>query len=210
MKKWLKEGWSLIQNEKGNIMLYFIIMAMILTPFAIWIGVQLPLQVEGSKNIKHIVYNTADSMISRVDKELLQTGILEVDVEEASEVGKKILLSSFNLDEKGNPSGNGLIKQHIPIYTLTSMVDEEGKPLEKNAKGQYILPKKVGIYLYILNSPKEPIYIKGLLSVNKTSVLVHANIPLEVKGVFASKNIIHHTGFSEGEIHHGNPLEEVQ
>lgn len=197
--KWFNRIKKTIRNEKGSISIYVIIFMVFFLPFICWIGVQLPLKYEVQDSVKQITSNTTDSMISRLDSNLLADGLVEVDVNEAMQVADSMIRTSLNLDENGNPKGDGILQEHIDIngpYTLEDLDDL------KVEDGAYVLPQDPGVYVYVLNHPSQ-INIKGLLPINQTSVIVQANIPVETKGLLGGRALIHKTGFSEAKIDTG-------
>ena len=110
MKKWLKQQLKrAIHNESGSISMYILIFMVFFLPFAVWIGVHLPVKFELSQQLKQIVSNTADSMIVRLDQERLSQGKVEVDFDEAVEIGKEMMRKSLGLDENWRADNEGLL-----------------------------------------------------------------------------------------------------
>lgn len=198
--KFFKRIENVTRNETGSVSVYFIIFMIFFLPFSIWIGVQLPLKYEAGYKVNQMAQNTADSIVSRLDHVELANGRVAIDLVEAEEVSNMIVRTVLNLDEHNNPSGKGLIPrdEKIPIELLS------WSTLEKDTKSnEYLLPEEVGVYVYVINNPTETIKIKNLLPLDKTSVVVHAVIPVEDGGMFGHRNIIKRTGVAEAEIYTG-------
>jgi len=212
MKKWLKQQLKrAIHNESGSISMYILIFMVFFLPFAVWIGVHLPVKFELSQQLKQIVSNTADSMIVRLDQERLSQGKVEVDFDEAVEIGKEMMRKSLGLDENWQADNEGLLiyDKPIPFYakeitSIYALKEEFGDTMEN---GEYVIPEDVGVYIYVLNNLPygQSIKFKGLLAIEDSSavVIVRANIP--VGGGYASPGkattVIHQTGVSEANIH---------
>lgn len=185
-------------NEKGSASMYFIIFMMFFLPFAIWVGVQLPLKYETTYTVKQMVSNTADSIISQLDNDALARGVVSVKANDADEIAREMIHTTLNTDEEGQPSGEGILKDPVPIHSPLSLDDITSLP-QNEETGEYILPQETGVYVYIINNPPKVIDIEGLLPIDHTSVVVHANIPVTANGT----TVIHRTGVSEAQIHTG-------
>ncbi len=190
-----------IKNENGSVSVYFIIFMIFFLPFAIWIGVQLPVKYELGDEVTQMVQNTADSIISRLDQPALASGTLKIDEQEATTVADSIIKESLNLDDNFDPSGKGVLKEHIPVYI--QHIDDLSNLSVDPDTGAYVLPQDVGVYVYLIDNPSQPIQIEDVSPIDKTSVVVQANIPVEDGGMFGMRNVIHRTGVSEAHIYTG-------
>lgn len=188
-------------NEKGSVSIYVLIFMIFFLPFVIWVGVQLPIKIESTYSVKQMVSNTADSIISRVDIEELAAGRIAVNMDEAKDVAKPMIQNTLNLDENNDPSGKGLLKENIPIEIVEGIWH-----LPQDENEEYMLPQEVGVYVYIVNNPTGSVMrIANLLPIERTSVIVQANIPIEDGGFMGGRTVIHKTGFSEAQLKAGKP-----
>lgn len=191
-----------IENQKGSISMFILIIMIVFLPFTIWVGVQLPEKIQATYAIKQMAMNTADSVITRLDQAALSHGNVRVDMTEGMEVADLMIRGTLNLDEEGNPSGKGVLKEQIPIHFADTVTDLE--KIENPATGEirYKLPDKTGVYVYILNEPANPVTIlteNGPIDIEDTTVIVRANIPIETGG-FASRTMIRKTGVAEASL----------
>lgn len=201
MNKLLKLMKTKINNENGSISIYIIIFMVFFLPFALWVGSQVPLKYEMSETVRQMTYNTADSMISRLDQSSIASGHPEIDVAEAMSVADSMLRKTMNLDIDGNPTGKGMLKEQISIIGPFTESDILALPVED---GDIVLPTDVGVYVYVLNNPSmlSGITIKGLNPILNNSVIVRANIPL-VSGGLGGRAVVHQTGVSEVSLNTG-------
>lgn len=200
MWKKLKERCQhILKKETGSASMYMIIFMVFFLPFALWIGVKLPMKIESTYTIKQMVDNAADSAVSRLDEESLTQGEVAIDPTEANEVVNALIRKTLNLDENGNPSGKGILKEQIPFYSPLTIQNIQSLPKDSKT-GEYILPEDVGVYVYIVNNPTTSISVKGILPITKTSVIVRANIPIENGGWLGNRVVVHKTGVSEAEL----------
>lgn len=204
----MKSLFSLVvekfREEKGSISMFVMVLMIVLLPFGLWVGVQLPEKIQATYAVKQMAMNTADSIITRLDESALSQGHVRVDIDEAREIADLIIRETLNLDSEGNPSGKGVLKEPIQIHFLDG---NDLIPVDESYNGQptYTLPRDPGVYVYILNEPtpryvytewrSDPVWIEN------TSVIVRANIPIQTF-TEASRTMISKTGVSEATINH--------
>lgn len=216
---------NVLKNQNGSITMYTIIFMIFFLPFALWVGVNLPMKYQYTYEIKELVSNTADSMISRLDYDELAKGHVKIDEVEAVELAEDMIRSGFNLDTNDNPSGEGILKETIPIREVITIDDSNLSAFaDRDGAGVYTLSlpsiqnklhgtkqeeelvnneiqEKKGVHLYIINEPSTAFKIKGINSpITETTVIVHAVIPVENGGLLGGRTVIHRTGVSEAQI----------
>ena len=216
-------------NEEGSIMTYVIIFMVFFLPFAVWVGVQLPIKYQYTYEIKQTTNNMADSMISRLDETELAKGKVVVKEEEALEVATSMMRAAYNLDENLEPINDGVIKEKLNLHfhwldgleEIGSVFDEEEgelvlpdyklpdeceNPEYRNGQPERceIKPHETdGVHVFVLNGIAEgtQIHFQNIeLPIQNTSVIVHANIPVETDGLLGGRTVITRTGISEAEI----------
>lgn len=187
------------KNETGSISMYVLIFMVFFLPFVIWVGVNLPLKMEGTHEVKQMTSNTADSIISRLDESELTKGKVVIDYAKAKPIAEDMVRSTLKLDENDMPSGEGMLQDQIPI----KVSDLSGlESLPKTSEGAYELPSEAGVFIYIVNNPTEKkILIDKLSPIDKTTAIVQANIPFGKVSMINGKTMIHKTGVSEAGLH---------
>lgn len=184
-------------------------------PFAIWVGVHLPIKYEATYAIKQMTSNTADSIVSRLDKESLAKGIVWIDTEEAKETAELMVKGTLNLDEDWLASEGGILNHDntdgpFPFHFVEirdSYTLEEEFPVDEREDGEIVLPREKGVYVYVLNGLPygEVVKFKDLPPIENTSVIVRANIPVSTGSLFGGEEgtVITRTGVSEAQLHIG-------
>lgn len=192
-----EKAWIRLKSEHGSISLFVLIMMIVLLPYTFWVGVHLPQKIQATYAIKQMAMNTADSIITRLDESALSDGRVRVDVEQGMEIADLMIRGTLNLDENYNPSGEGLLKERVPVWYATSL--DRLDTVEDDGRVYYKLPEETGVYVYFLNEPERTFTIlteNGPIEIANTSVVVRANVPIETGGL-ASRTMITKTGVSE-------------
>lgn len=206
---------QIVNNQKGSTSIYFIIFMIFFLPFAIWVGVHLPVKYEATYTVKQMTSNTADSIVSRLDKEALSRGVVWIDPVEAEDVARRMIQTTLNLDDDWFSSEEGILNHDnddgpfpfhfVEIRDSYSLQNEF--PIDERVDGEIILPEEKGVYVYVLNGLPygEEVKFKGLLPIDKTSVIVRANIPVSTGSLFGVEEgtVISKTGVSEAQIYIG-------
>lgn len=213
IKKRIKQS---VENNKGSAMMYFIIFMIFFLPFAIWVGIHLPIKYESTYTIKQMVSNTADSIVSRLHEEEIAEGKVWINPNLAKEVAVSMVKETLNVeyveaDKHFIVSDQSVIgSKQIPFHftEFKDLIDINNDiTLEKDGNGTFILPDSKGIYVYILNGLPygEEVKFKDLTPIENTSVIVRANIPVSTGSLFGGEEgtVIKKTGYSEAFFHVG-------
>lgn len=153
----------ILKNKKGFMSIYAIVMLAVLIPIMFFLTIDLPYMMRMNRTLKSALDNATSTAITRLNEDKISQGVLEIDVNEANKVVKKVIQEYFYLNDDLSINENSLI---------------DGKPIVNiqvinNATGQQIDTPNGGT---IINNP---------------SVLVYAEFPVKAKFCGVTKTIKH-------------------
>lgn len=152
-----------LKNKKGFMSIYVIVMLAVLIPIMFFLTIDLPYMMRMNRTLKSALDNATSTAITNLNESKISQGILEIDVDEANKIIKKVIQEYFYLNDDLTINENSLIDgtPKVEIQVIN------------NAIGQRI------------DTPNGGTIIKN------PSIIVYAEFPVKAKFYGITKTIKH-------------------
>lgn len=152
-----------LKNKKGFMSIYVIVMLAVLIPIMFFLTIDLPYMMRMNRTLKSALDNATSTAITYLNEDKISQGVLEIDVNEANKIVKKVIQEYFYLNDDLTINENSLIDgtPKVEIQVIN------------NSTGQQI------------NTPNGGTVIKN------PSIVVYAEFPVKTKFSGITKTIKH-------------------
>ena len=106
---------KILKDKTGAISIYAILWLSVLFPFLLFICIDVSNYVYQSVHLKGITDNASASAVTQIKEDLVSSGVLEIDEDEAQKVALNIIKHDLQLEDDLTPKENSRLKEKPTI-----------------------------------------------------------------------------------------------
>lgn len=150
-----------LKNKKGFVSIVVILFLAILIPFLWFLTIDLPPLMKANRDIKNAFDNAAATAVTQINDEMLASGKIFINEEEAIAKAKEVLINTYNLTQNLTSSDKNTSLINISNLEITVINDVENNPTFTTKNGTYTI-----------KNPSVVVYGEATIKTNTTNRLI--------------------------------------
>lgn len=159
-KKTINRIKNQLNNEKGSVLIFVLILLVVITPMLLFATFELPHLVTHHRKVKNTLDNATASAATRIIEDQLHYGIIEIDRQLAIETAKRIIAHDYHLNSKTLEPLDGSPLRRAPIIDVQVINNPSSSGTTVTFPTETVKIKNTSVAIYIELHPKPVFFSK--------------------------------------------------